>query len=649
MFYHIVKFIFGYLLGLLLWLVLVEPYKKYYDFTFGHYWPAWVFSFSVAILFLASLSARSTMTLFVPNMVGSATQNYIIVLLFTTLLLNPLTSLGFNSVESVRVIGCSLTLTFDQLSERAKLVLNPILEILSDENQTHLDPMRQDLVRIQQYIGEIRQNAQLVGGDASANQPTSGSVGGSTKKGVEYASTSKTGIQLEWETENFGLRANIDMERVRKLAKSGKLQQYLGQNLTANLNLTDVLYASCLNIFEEAKRQCSASVNDLHESCESHIGPYMATWWCAPFTYSLETFCPWIMGQLVDEKSLCKQIKTFDTSDKQPGVRLANNRTLDVNSAFRELNEQINHLNQHLLLDDTSAESAEPRQRARRLEVHLTFNEQTRQVFQTTKSVIEFISDKYKMRKLLINALLFAYDIYTTYTFLLIVAKAWRYRRDYLSSIRHDNCYITRNFIELDRGSKEPVLPLTKEESRRFITTFTCRRRTGEERQVHKLSLTVIIIFLAFTLSLFYLDNIFYSLLVSIHDRSLIHYKELGQHELDVQVRGDGIIARLVKRLVGPLNSVYNLDRLTSTRQCLPEARMTANWFYLEFACLVLLYFLIDQISIYAMRLRRTTCTLYYPEKERQRVQFLHKLIQFKRHRLAQSGAHEANDNKQIN
>lgn len=651
---YLVRLIFGYLFGALLWLVVVSPYQKYYDFTFGLYWPELAVSLSIALIFCSSLCVRSLIVLFLPSMVGGATQNYIIVLLFTALVTNPLASVGMNSVESVRVIGCSLVLTFEQLSERSKLVLNPILGVLNEQNQTDLDPIRQDLIRVQHFIGEIRQNAQLVGesigksvgqeANATEWQTRVNRTRPAWVVGRSESATNSSGIDLEWDPENFGIRASIDVNKVRKLAKAGKLDQYLGhQDMNKTMNLTGVLYSNCMNIFKEAKRGCQDSVDSLYKSCESYIGPYLAFYWCSPFTSSLDSFCPWIMRQLVDEKSLCNNIKVVNASSAGHGIKLGNNQTIGVDEAFQELNKRIDRLNKQLLIDgdDSSSAGQQLRRNSGRMEIHLTFNEQTRRVFRATKSLIDFISDRYKMRQLLINALKFSYDVYTTYTFLLIMLKAYHYRRDYLANIKYDNFYITDQFIELDKRRSKRVLPLTKSERKHFITTFTCRRRTHEESRAQRVSVVVLLVFLAFALSLFYLDNIFYSLLTSIYDHSLVRYKELGHHELDIRVRGDGVVARLVKRLTGHLNSVYKLDRYTSTKHCLPQARMTSMRFYVEFIALVALYFLIEQVSIYAKRLRPATCAYFYPAEERERIEFLRKFIQYRRHKLASMGLDE--------
>lgn len=191
--------------------------------------------------------------------------------------------------------------------------------------------------------------------------------------------------------------------------------------------------------------------------------------------------------------------------------------------------------------------------------------------------------------------------------------------------------------MKLDR-EKKSLLPLTKEELNRYITTFTCKRRTDEEKQTQKASCTTIILFLTLSLSLFYFDNIFRSILNSIHDNAYIRFKEVGHHELNITVNGDGSIAKLVRKLTNRLNSAYDMNRLSSTKKCLPETIETSWSFYLEFLYLCSAYILIDQISIYAMRLRHVTAGFFYPERERQRIEFLHRLIRIERRDLDKLG-----------
>lgn len=652
-----IKFLYGFLFGSFMWSVIVKPYGKYYDFESSSYWPEFVFSILAAIIYMASLKARCVMVLFLPSMIGNATQNYVIVLLFVALFTQPVSSIGFNAVESVRVIGCSLTMAFESLKERAKLILNPIVEVLNDRQKTDLEPIKNDLINIQQIINEMRNGAQLsqqVNNSHKRNKPKiiwKSKLTTTTKPMVEPVTTiyndrvnysdkgdtaarqavaadilsnkTKKLIQkakFELDPANFGVKASVDVNELRDLVKSNR------RFAAGEFNLTESLYVSCLNIFRDAKQNCQIVLDEMLDTCKKNVGPYFATLWCSPVLFTFRSTCPWIMDQLVDESSICQQIRNSSLIK----VNLGTNKNIDVNELFRNLSRQVTDLNEDLFPQEQLKS-----ERPRRLELSITFNERTRNIFLKTHELIKFVQDKYKIRRLFLDVILFFYDLYTTYTFLLIMFQAWTYRQNYLNQIRFDNYYITGAFIGLDRRlkaqGKRAVLPLTQDESKMYITTFTCKRRTREERDYQQASCTMIILFIAFTLSLIYLDNIFHSILISIRQHALIHYREIGHHELDVKVFGEGSIARLVKRLTARLNSVYNLDRLTSNRNCLPVPRETSNRFYLEFAGFVLIYLMIDQISIYAMRLRRLTCAFFYPQNEYQRIYFLRNFILYQR------------------
>lgn len=661
----VLKFIYGFLFGYLMWSIIVRPYVGYYDFTFGYWWPELVFSSLVALVYMLSLRARCVMVLFLPSMVGNASQNYVIILLFISLFTSPISNIGLNAVESIRVIGCSLTMTFDSLRERAKLLLNPIVEVFRDDegNAAGLEPIKRDLVGIKSLIDEMRQGAQLgapttrdhnksVEKDKRANNDNNNNKFKSdqlTPNEIVERVINKTEVSLD--PGNAGVKASIDVDsELIRLIKQQQQQQQLagGDN---QFNITETLYNSCMDIFRDAKGNCQSVLEDMRQSCQRNVGPYFSALWCSPVVFTFESACPWLMDQLVDENSICRQLrdpnllkfswsKSATTTDE--GIT-------DINEVFRNLTCQLNDLSNDLIVQNQQQQ--QQLEGNNRLELSITFNEKTRDLFTKTRALVNYITDKYKMRKLFANIILFVYDLYTTYTFLLIIYQASSYRRDYLKSIRFDNCYITGEFVDLDKRQQQrqqrPLLPLTSEESKKYVTTFTCKRRTKEEKQYQRASCWMILMFLAFTLSLIYLDNIFYSLLQSIHEHSLITYKQIGHHELDIKVHGEGSLARLVKRLTSRLSSVYDLNQLVSSQPCLPRATATTGKFYLEFAGLVVLYFLIDQISIYAMRLRRLTCAFFYPSKEHNRIVYLHKFIRHQR-KLSLAGYVDPEEDRQV-
>lgn len=595
------------------------------------------------------------MVLFLPSMIGNATQNYIIVLLFIALFSNPVSNISMNALESVRVIGCSLTMTFEQLKERAKLILNPIIEVLSDTERTDLQPIQEDLMKIRQIVLDIRREAEFNRNLSDKSDlesvpfseqlpmppPSTQDIVSDLKERLkttdldvtqEIANKTRELIAdstLELDRGKLGVRASLDVRELKRLMKvnmSGPLGEF---------NLTEIMHENCLGIFRRAKMECQAAVADMLGNCFNVLGIFQASIWCSPTRLTLNRICPWLVNQLVDENNLCNQMRNASTKIRFDPFGITGGG--NINDVYKNLTKQVLSLGDDIIDNGGSTQTI-----PKRLELSITFNNQTRNLFSQASNLIDFITDKYRMRRFFYDLSLFIYEVYTTITFVCILIQAYHYQRNYLKQIRFDNHYITDQFIALDRRrramGKPSILPLTKDESDRYITAFTCKRRTSEERHTQKANCTMSVLFLAFSLGLLYFDNIFYSILSSVHEHALVKFSEIGHHELDVRVLGEGAIARLVRKLTARLNSVYDLNRLTSTKECLPIARQTSNRFYLEFCYLVFIYLSIDQISVYAMRFRRITSAFFYPEKERRRIMFLYSLMLVQRRRLIETG-----------
>lgn len=635
-----IKFCYGFLFGTLIWLIVVEPYKRYYDFTFGFYWPELVFSLSVSFVFLTHQTSRCVIMLFLPSMIGSATQNYIIMLLLSGLLSGPIANVGMNAIESTRVIGCSTTMAFDQLSERAKLIFNPLIDILDQEaHDISSNVINNHMAVIKQTIGDM--SKQIRPQDWRGKS----SIHNDDDYHLEQMKKPLSGISFGLAGATSSLNASLNIELAENHTISQKIANFNTQQ-RGQANLTEILYQNCLNIFRSARSGCDEVNSSLKEKCIEEVGTSLAKIWCEPLFSSINSICPSVLQQLVGEKSLCEKMldpsfrkidqdNPFGLIDDPNWVESRNNSTspLDINDIYTELNKRLNELRlDDYLAGDSNNETSSSDHMPRRIELNVGLNSKASEVFRETSRMVDYIKEKYALRVYVVRFILLAYDLYTTYTFVLIMIHAHRYRLAYLTQIKFDNHYITSEFVKMDREKKlRGVLPLDEEESQKYITAFTCKQRTKEERRQQRTSLTAILMFLATSFGLMYIDDILYSVLDSIHQHALIHYHEIGHHLLDITIEGEGSLAQLLRRLTDKLNSVYAMDRVTSTMVCLPEPKRTTGSYYAMFIGLVVLYCVIDQIGIYAMRLRRLTCALFYPIQERKRLEYLRKLIQYQR------------------
>lgn len=660
------RFAYGYLFGLVLWFLLVRPYLSLFNAWSNYYLPEFIFSTCVASVFMVSILARELMILFLPSMAGSASQNYVLLLLFTSLAVNPISHIATNAVESTRVVGCTLTLSYEHLRDRAKLLFNPIIEVLSDKNQTDLTPVKEDLLHIQRVVADMRHEAEFgrlldevedkknrMPHSYPSDEMISADLGKitqvDTKFGSEVVQKTKKLIhetRVELDKDKLGLKASMNVDDIYQL---------LSTNTSSSLgkfNLTQIMRENCFGVFRQAKKSCQEAIENMRQSCQDVMGTVFAFVLCSPVKFTVSSLCPWVLDQIVDESSVCNQIQ--ETTSKLRLDPLNGTSGGDIDTVYRNLSQQLVNLGGDLFESANLTVGADLNPHTpRRLEINISFNEELKKVFRTGQNFWLFISDKYKWRKLFYDILTLFYELYTTYTFISIINHARVYRKAYLSDLKYDNNYVTGQFIALDRYrrdlGKRAVLPLTDDESKRYIPTLTCERRTSEEQQTQRASCIMIVVFLVFVFALLYFDNIFYSILLFIREHSLIKFRDFGHHEVDLKVDGEGSVARLIRQLTSRLNSVYTLDKTTTTQDCLPNPVVTSGKFYLQFAFFVTIYITIDQVSIYAMRFRRLTMAFFNPEIERQRIHYLYRKILKTRRRIEQSGAEQYLDDPERN
>lgn len=612
------------------------------------------------------------MVLFLPSLIGTSSQNHIIVLLFSSLILNPTANIGFNTVESTRVIGCSMTMAFDQLKERGRLILNPVIELFGGNQEEETKVIKESLSKLRETVNEIgvklsANHDSHDGRNSSYNQ--SGTLLEEAKSlataiiGTRNGSSAsdKNVANMTFDVANLKLVTSIDIEKLGRLSNMTGLK-LSNSTFNKSASFTNLMYDSCMEIFRSAKSGCEEVITNLNKDCQEDFGYALSQISCTPVFSSTTRVCPMLVHELIDEKSICRQMRNvsiweidhlIDWNDRRgnyskevvppnprtgsnmdhhpPGtlplssLNIERNKTT-INELFAELNKRIDKIT---LKFDGEAANATARSIPKRVELSIGLNDKTTEVFKKTQSMVEYVKDKYRLRKYLSDAIYLVYDLYSTFIFINIMIEARNYLRSYLRDIKFDNFYITSVFVRMDEGlaRKERVLPLSDDEEMKYLTTFTCRRRTRDELKHQRTSCRSGILFLALSCSLMYLDNIFYYILDSIHRHSLIKYHDLGHHSVNIAVRGQGSLARIIRQLTHRLNSAYEMDRTTTTMACLPEPRKTRVTFYIDFFGLIMAYLIMDQLIIYAMRFRRLTCAYFFPEKERERLVYLRKKI----------------------
>lgn len=130
-----------------------------------------------------------------------------------------------------------------------------------------------------------------------------------------------------------------------------------------------------------------------------------------------------------------------------------------------------------------------------------------------------------------------------------------------------------------------------------------------------------------------------------------IDYQQVGQHSLSVRVRGSGMIAQLVRKIISEFNVHQAVNVRHSNQPCLPRPRRlhwqvgnmwygeesmqrqrvaaleplpplptSSRWLWLRVALVYLALWLLLVFRAGLGRLHRAVCAYFYPERERRRV-----------------------------
>ncbi|XP_058165765.1 E3 ubiquitin-protein ligase DCST1 [Dasypus novemcinctus] len=219
-------------------------------------------------------------------------------------------------------------------------------------------------------------------------------------------------------------------------------------------------------------------------------------------------------------------------------------------------------------------------------------------------------------------------------TFLLVLRGSFSYTDSYNKDIRFDNVYISTYFSQIDarrkKLGKRTLLPLRKAEERTII--FPCKPtiQAAEMKNVRG-ELLELLPLLLLLLLLCCLDWALYTIFDTIRHHSFVQYSFRSSHKLEVKVEGNSMLARLLRKTIGALNTSTETMLETNTMPCLPQPVPLDAGVYLKTALPIGLLACLCLIQAFGYRLRRVIAAFYFPKREKQRILFLYNELLRKR------------------
>ena len=256
------------------------------------------------------------------------------------------------------------------------------------------------------------------------------------------------------------------------------------------------------------------------------------------------------------------------------------------------------------------------------------------------------------------------------FSFLWVFYAGFHYRRKYLTSLDHDNLYVTSYFLKYDckklHKHQNYLLPLTKRETGRYVELRSLKLSTFEIG-LTGIGLILVTVHLIYSIIVFFVDYFFYQILFSfatitgsftaegtlfedwkeliIQDAITIiristqanvdSYESVEDFALQVFAHIDtelnskqGIMSDLfnqvknsVKKLA--IDPAFELN----PHLCVPQAQQPDYSVYIIIAVLYFFVYLVCFFQAYILRLRRNIMSFFHPVQERARVRYLHAKI----------------------
>ncbi|XP_004403107.1 PREDICTED: DC-STAMP domain-containing protein 1 [Odobenus rosmarus divergens] len=219
-------------------------------------------------------------------------------------------------------------------------------------------------------------------------------------------------------------------------------------------------------------------------------------------------------------------------------------------------------------------------------------------------------------------------------TFLLVLHASFSYADSYNGDIRFDNIYISTYFCQIDERrrklGKRTLLPLRKAERKTVIFPCNPSVQASEMRNVVR-ELAEMLPVLLLLLLLCGLDRALYSAFDTIRHHSFLQYSFRSSHKLEVKVGGDSMLARLLRKTIGALNTSSGTVVQSNNMACLPQPVSLDARAYVRAALPISLLLCLCLLQAFAYRLRRVIAAFYFPKREKKRILFLYNELLRKR------------------
>ncbi|XP_021181173.3 protein sneaky [Helicoverpa armigera] len=564
------SFICGFLLGQAYYYYLLKriPFPNNTGFKLSL-----VISLLLGIGNAISIQIRCICLLIFPMYCGKAGRGVLKAVVLTYVVAGPITNMGLNAREVVRVFACSTQLSFNLTKERYSVMAGPFkktaVSLERDMNQMK-DALRSFRGIVAPIEHEVCDYTEV---DTYRDQSNS----------------------LDTLMRNDMRSDNIEDKYHKIPVKS--MGDYYQSAYEKKLEYR------CYYKLTQASAVCIEAFTLAYENCYYTAPP--STSWMLCWPLRLQNICNFM--QIFHDSDTCNSRKQIGDGVGDGFATLENaKQTLSENMDDIHLKYKIKF--HRKLYDYQDAK-------------------------ETGERVLHSFEEKHNIMELVIITL----NVFMALLFLRIVMAAVTYHDMYLTSINFDNIYITSFFKKLDKKRKKKhavtLLPLKKMERNKYIDVHSLSYITSQHGKLVTQILKVMLEVVTAT-TFVMLDRLFFEALDVVRQHAQSDVVSQGTQDLKIEVEGTGFLASLLRRLVSNLSSAPGYKRAVSNRLCIPHPRAMPPIYFLKIYGGYVWILLLLYVNPYTLRLRRLICSYFYPCREKQRVLHLYNDILKKRMKM---------------
>ncbi|XP_049303976.1 protein sneaky isoform X5 [Bactrocera dorsalis] len=382
----------------------------------------------------------------------------------------------------------------------------------------------------------------------------------------------------------------------------------------------------CKRQIVKGEKRCREAFAKAHTECENKFPRIVRTFLCWPF--QVDFICH--MNLLGKPDMICKPNEVLPSNFGDNYVQLNDaQNTLFRNTSEVELKYKVKSVITHADM-------------------------------RALDHISDIVVDEFNAKKKTFDVIMHITNTILSLLVFKVAVAAVVYHKKYLSNIDFDNIYVTDYFRQVDdrrkRNKKPTILPLTKFEKNDVVDLERTCYRTENESKI------IFFYFLQFSLEILtacfflILDHVIITLLNIIRFNSFITYTQEGEHIINFQVKGSGLMARLLQRTLKNFNIHEQISTYLTNEYCLPNAHIMPKRFYLKLAATNVIIIVLIYKCYYFMRMRRIICSYFYHKREKQRILYLYNSLLRKRktvrevmRRTAESNVHKRRIRRRIN